>query len=263
MAENSLDNSLLDKVRVDLGLSEEWKQVRQDISVSVRKTLERQRQSQLSPEEYNSLVKKATRQTRKSEAYQKLQTRVASVIEVHYPKGSRKTKADVLETSSYLLKTRPHLTSQLKVFINRPFPQKLRQSAWNAFLQNELIKKEFMLMYEGKEPQDFRNKDPELAKTCDRLLHSRRFPELNKFPNMSFECYAVLRFWKTKVKRELVNPDFLICLPFLYLYKEELSSKTINWSIVGTVAEMYVSFMEIMPLNMRSILHEPEVRTMI
>lgn len=257
--------SLVEKVRSEVGLTDEWKELQYCISTDVRKALERKESIG-----HDVLVKNITASLKSKVVYHNLQVKVAGVVEGQLPKGNKRNQDQALEAAILLLQRRPTLKSHLKVFINVPFPLPLRKMAWGVFLQsNEPIKKECMslLQDDGKTKREFEVEDQELFKACTRILQSDKLTEFKKKSNLVLEFYFVLNFWKVKTKNDMTMCDFLICLPFLHLFKDELmtstssDNKTTNWPVVATVAEMYFTFMHMMPLSMRSVLYEKQVKS--
>ena len=248
----------MEEVKNVVGLTEEWRRLRETVSACVNKALEENRIT-----EQTDLLNEITRSVSSKVVYHDLQAKVAEIIEECSPRSEKTSQDQALNTVILLLHQRPLLRKHLKVFINVTFPLPLRQSAWRAFLQNELIRKDCLALHSGKTKKEFKIVDQELFKRCTSILQSDRLPELKKGPNLSFEFYFVLNLWKQKTRTDdLTSNDFLICLPFLYLFKDELispSSEIINWPAVATVTEMFFAFMHIRPLSMRNVLYEAKV----
>lgn len=76
----------------------------------------------------------------------------------------------------------------------------------------------------------------------------------------------VILFWSLKAGtgNMITDTDLLVCIPFLYVWREELSrtnsetgiGKGQNWSVVAEIAEQYISFMEMLPLTMHSVISD-------
>ena len=76
---------------------------------------------------------------------------------------------------------------------------------------------------------------------------------------------SIILFWSQKAgtQKMITDTDLLVCIPFLYVWREELSSwsgaesgmgRAQNWTVVAKMAEQYVSFMEMLPLTMHSVI---------
>ena len=255
---------MLEKVKNDIGLSKEWKEFHQRLTDEFDDSTKHKKN--LTTEQRALLVKRVVESVKESEQYKQLEERVPSVVQLHFysnPKTKKlKAKTPIMDRASATIVQRwPRLKSHLKQFINVPLPTNLRKAAWSAFLQDKTIRKYFLTEHEGMRGDDLLNKDPKLTEKCKKYLQREVFIELKKTNAALHTMCAVLKFWQKKSGSEVTDPEILLSIPFTYCYRDELgsSSKTLNTSSVSIVAEMFCSFMQMIPLSMKSALHEPKV----
>ena len=247
------------RVRSDLEKSIELKRFVEHVTFAIREQLD---SSYAGGESLAKLIEEKIQETLSGEevVYTALQDKVAHEVESHFLDSKTPKKDAILHTAAVMLAENPSLRSMLTVFINTPLHIPLRKALWSIILKDQVSKEQFLMINEGME----RNKsllDPELLSRCTSILEGKRLAEFSKHKQLSFEYCAILSFWKDKSKAELTTATCLLCLPFLNLYKDELrqSSKEVNWPIVSVVAEMFTSYMRILPLNMRNVRQNSQV----
>lgn len=254
-------DSVLAKVRNDLCQSHEWKKLCEHATLAVRESLETKSDHLSSTKDADTMTAFIEQTILEAlsgeEVYTTMHHKVADTLDLHF---SERDSTSLLQASVSMLRKNPLLRSQLRVaFLNTPLPIPLRQALWGGLLQDHSIKDDFLLLYEGTPRKNSRLESQLLAR-CTSILEGKCLSEFKKYKRMSFELCAVLSFWKQKIKEELTTANCLLCIPFLYLFKEELcSTKDFNWPVLATVAEMFVSYMKILPLNMRDVHHNPQV----
>ena len=273
--------------------SREWEDLNKELFSQIQhlEYLEgRGRFTTLSNREKLATVGKATKALEKTRAYGELQRKVSNSVEHHFsPVGpypatgpSRSAESlqtprsaagrdtpmrDISEACGHLLLEWPHLKCHLKNCFNRPFPPGLRAPAWKAILQQSSIKKEFLAKAAERGFQDLQvtPEDKRIAHRCEVLLSSNPvFHDMADSASILRAMKSVILFWNLKAGtgNMITDTDLLVCIPFLYVWREELSrtsseagiGKGLNWSVVAEIAEQYVSFMEMLPLTMHSVI---------
>ena len=255
---------LLGKARAELALSREWKQFYQHLNELAEESLKSKLDQ--SSKQRVAVVKKLAKSVKDSDQYKQLQMKVPEVVQHHFSSSKSKKTKSKNETLDYasagILVKWPQLRSQLKQFLLIPLPPQLRKVTWNAFLNDEVVRNEFLVTHQDIQPNKLLKNDPKLTERCRKVLQIGVFSELKKKENVLHAMCAVLKFWGKRSKEEITDSKIYLCIPFVYCYRDDLASlsETVNWSTLSKVAEMYISFIEMIPLSMKSVLHEPEVR---
>ena len=247
------------EVRCDLEKSVELKRFVEHIALAIREQLD---SSNATGGSLTTLIEEKIQETLAGGelVYTALQDKVAHEVKSHFLDGKTSKKDAILYTAADMLVENPSLRSMLTVFINTPLHVPLRKALWSIILKDQVSREQFLMINKGME----RNKslfEPELLSRCTSILEGKCLAEFSKHKQLSYEYCAILSFWKDKSKAELTTATCLLCLPFLNLYKDELrqSSKEVNWPIVAAVAEMFTSYMRILPLNMRNVRQSSQV----
>ena len=269
MASSAADQSL-EKVRNEIALTREWASLHQTIGEESERALKSDHR--LSTDQKALILKKVIETVKdKDESYQKLEEKVPVIVQQHFfsnPKTKKaKPKTQLIDQASAgIIQQWPQFRSHLKIFINLPLPVHLRKAAWNAFLINAKVRQDFLAAHEGMKPDDLLKKNPKLSDMCKKFLQAGSLNELRKMDFTLHTMCAVVKFWEIRTSNEATKPEILLCIPFIYCCSHELksisrqSSDCLDWTVPSEVAEMYCAFMEMMPLNMKTILHNPKVR---
>lgn len=245
-----------EKVKNNLEESLEFKRFCEKISYIVREDLDSTGNESLA-----TLVEERIRQalSLNEVVYTSLQEKVTHSIDLHFSSAKKDKKDVVLRALAGMLLENPSLGKMLTVFINTSLPLPLRKALWGVILRDQVSRDHFLIAYEGEDRRMLL--DPELLARCTSILEGKPMAEFSRYKQLAFEYCAILNFWKDKSKAELTTTNCLLCLPFLYLFKDELrsSSKEVNWEVVAIAAEMFTSYMRILPLNMRNIRQNSQV----
>ena len=277
----------LQRAREEVVFSTEWEELNRELLTQLQHLEYLQGEGQL--KNYSSLsnqekieaVGKAARALEKTKAFDRFQAKVFHSIDHHFssvsprvvgPAGAVATHAtsqtdipvdDMVKACTQLLQDWPHLKHHLKKCLNHPLLPQLRTVAWKLILQNPSVRKHFL----GKVHVtahgglfELTPEDRRVAHRCEALLNSSPI-----FADMA-DSIGILRamrnavlYWKLRSDRSIVSDrDLLLCIPFLYVRREELSQQREgigqdNWSMIAEIVEQYVSFMEMLPLAMHSV----------
>ena len=234
-------------------------------------------------------VGKATRALEKTRAYDELQLKVSKSLDRHFsPVGSQPTTGlfglsaenvsptrgkaaptrNISEACCHLLLEWPHLECHLRNCLNHPLPPNLRAVAWEVILRHPSVRKEFLDSAASKGFQEVHvtAEEKRIAHRCEILLNSNPvFHEMAESASIERAMKSIILFWSQKAgtQKMIMDTDLLVCVPFLYVWREELSSwsgaeagvgQGQNWTVVAKIAEQYVSFMEMLPLTMHSVI---------
>ena len=267
---------LLDKVRSEIALSREWKELHKKMSDELDKATKVDHT--MSNEHRMTIVKKVSETVKELDEYKELEGKMPRIIHQHFFSNPETKKAKpktqlVDQTSARIIQQWAPFRTHLKTFINIPLPVHLRRAAWNAFLKDKKVKKEFLNFYEGMKLDVLLKKNQKLAEKCKKYLQTSSLSELKKIDTTVYTLCAVMTFWEKRTGTEATKSDILLCFPFIYCCRVELGSGIVRdgsgagpgliWTAISEVAEMYCAFMAMMPLNMKNVLHDPKVNYML
>ncbi len=268
----SSSEELLDKVRSEIALTREWKQIHQEVHDELKKSMKSD-DSVNTNERRVALVKKASETAKEMAEYKQLEEKVAGMMHQHFFRNPKTKKAKLKtqladEASARIIQQWPLYRTHLKEFINIPLPVHLRKVAWSIYLKDKKVKKEFLAFYDGMKPDILLKKNQRLAEKCSRFLQGSSLSELKKVHATPYILCAVVSFWGKRTgmeATEITESNILLCFPFIYCCRLELGTvdgdKQLNWTVASEVAEMYCAFMAMMPLNMKNVLHDPKVHS--
>ena len=270
----SAGEATLDKLKRDIALSKEWKELHQAVTDELDRSLKTEHKLPLTIKEKSMLFKKVAETVRESEegSYQQLEEKVLRLLQQHFFSNSKikksKPKTQLIDqTSALLIQQCPQFRAYLKSFINMPLPMHLRKAAWNAFLKNTRVKKDFLDAHNGKKLDNLVKDNLEFVSKCKKYFQSSALIELKGNNNAIHTMCVVIKFWEKRADRKATDSEMLLCVPFIYCCRSEIASVTheqqTNWRVISEVAEMYCAFMEMMPLNMKDVLHDPKVKTYV
>lgn len=267
----------LEAVREQLKQSDEWQCIVQKLNEEVKQTATRTGHKDLpdfSGEDKIFLTKKAARAVQKTDRYAALQRKSFSIVEQNFPRASHgitnnsasgDQQENLVRVCSTLLKRRPDLRQHLRRSINLPLPCRLRCAAWSAFLHDPLIREDVHLGL-----QELGKRQASLVQQCDAVLQSRPLlAQLSSIPLFTQSMAMLLKLWQRRthssVPDSITTNTVLLTVPFLYINKDSLTSsgtsspatasrdgKELNLNVLSSIAEMFIYFMEMLPLTMRS-----------
>ena len=265
-------SATLDKLKSEIALSKEWKELHQAVTDELDRLLKAERKVPSTIEEKAMLFKKVVETVRESEegSYQRLEEKVPRLLQQNFFSNSKMKKSKpktqlIDQTSALLIQQCPQFRVHLQSFINMPLPMHLRKAAWNAFLKNTRAKKDFLDAHNGKKLDDLVKDNLEFISKCKKYFQSSALIELKRKDNALHTMCVVVKFWEKRADCKATESEMLLCVPFIYCCRSEIASVTrgqqTDWTVISEVAEMYCAFMEMMPLNMKDVLHDPKVET--
>ena len=239
----------------------------------------------LSTEQKLSVVAKAVTEIGNTSAYSKLQAKVTSAVDNHFsalvfqpppasssdslqPTASGSTEETIspqggehgtassnhhlVEACTKLLLESPHLKHSLKSALNHSLPPRLRLTAWTLLLQHPLVENDFLIGAKGLQPQN--SEEKKIPQRCEALLGSNlAFRELAKSKRALLAVQSVTLYWSQRTSDHVTDAELLLCVPFVYVWKEELEGHVggdDNRPLFAKIAGQYVSFMEMLPPSM-------------
>ncbi len=270
----------LQKAREEVILSREWEEVNRALLTQFQHLEYLQGGGRLrdfvsfSHRDKLAALAKATQALEKTREFSEFRLKVFHSIDRHFSHGSAPEEPDpgvtpnhqtdipdadnVIEACTQLLHQWPQLTHKLKKCINHPLPPKLRVTAWGLLLQNPTVRQHFIakVMVQGGLPE-LTAEDHRLSHRCEALLRSNSlFREIADSAAILQAMKSTVLYWKLKSEGNTVSDkELLLCIPFLYVRREELSltrasGEQVFWGVVAEVVEEYITFMEMLPLSM-------------
>ena len=283
----------LHRAREEVVHSPEWENLNRELLSQIQR-LERLEGGEPSVafsnrEKLAAQVGKATRALEKTRVYDELQLKVSKSLDRHFSpvdsqpavglfglsaenvKSTREKDApmrNISEACCHLLLEWPHLECHLRNCLNHPLPPNLRTVAWEVILRHPSVRKEFLdsAAAKGFQEVNVTAEEKRVAHRCEILLNSNPvFHEMAASAPTVRAMKSIILFWSQKAgtQKMITDTDLLVCIPFLYVWREELSSwsgaesgmgRAQNWTVVAKMAEQYVSFMEMLPLTMHSVI---------
>lgn len=229
--------------------------------------------SSLSTREKLAAVDKAVKELGSTQVYAKLQTEITTAVDKHFSPlaflpphpqhaptlrvtTSSSVQRPLAEACSTLLQESPHLKHSLKNALNHPLPPKLRLSAWKLLLQYPSVQKDFLLT--GKQMQPANAEEREIAQRCESTLNSNlALKHIAESDTALLAMQSVMLYWKRRTSSNVVDSDFLLCVPFIHVWKKELDGyveegKGEGRVLFAEIAGEYVNFMEMLPPSIGS-----------
>lgn len=283
----------LHRAREEVVHSPEWENLNRELLSQIQR-LERLEGGDPSAafsnrEKLAAQVGKATMALEKTRVYDELQLKVSKSLDRHFSpvesqpavglfglsaenvKSTREKDAptrNISEACRHLLLEWPHLECHLRNCLNHPLPPNLRTVAWEVILRHPSVRKEFLdsAAAKGFQEVNVTAEEKRIAHRCEILLNSNPvFHEMAASAPTVRAMKSIILFWSQKAgtQKMITDTDLLVCIPFLYVWREELSSwsgaesgmgRAQNWTVVAKMAEQYVSFMEMLPLTMHSVI---------
>lgn len=291
----------LHRAREEVVQSPEWENLNRELLSQIQR-LERLEGGDPSAafssrEKLAAQVGKATTALEKTRVYDELQLKVSKSLDRHFSpvdsqpavgvfglsaenvKSTRERKdapmRNISEACCHLLLEWPHLECHLRNCLNHPLPPNLRTVAWEVILRHPSVRKEFLdsAAAKGFQEVNITAEEKRIAHRCEVLLNSNPiFHEMAASAPTVRAMKSIILFWSQKAgtQKMITETDLLVCIPFLYVWREELSNwseelsswsgaeggmeRAQNWTVVAKMAEQYVSFMEMLPLTMHSVI---------
>ena len=285
--------SSIQQARKTLICSREWEDVNRELLLQLQHL---QGQGEDSLRSFSSLsdVEKvravgiATTALEKTYAFSKLQSKVSATVDDHFslvrtqpaapgPVGSAdhdgldSTAADpptsnlhmqtISRACNHLLLEWPYLVHHLKKCFNHPIPPDLRATAWRLLLQHPTVKSDFMVVADSQDgyvattPEETR-----ISHRCETLLTNPIYDMANSVAVLR-AMRNIMLYWSRRSGSMVSDTDLLVCIPFLYVRREELSkqfgeAQGGGLSTVAEIATQYVRFMKMIPLTSHSVVME-------
>lgn len=277
----------LQRARKEVLESKEWEELNRELGSRVNQLEYLQGRGKLrtfatlSDQKKLVAIGKATRELEKTRAFSDLRAKVAASVDHHFisvnTQPAALNSADSLEgpsslpvsdtsmeivskACSHLLLEWPHLTHHLKESFNHPLPPELRAMAWKIILHSPAVRKDFLTKATSQEGfPEVTPDEKRIARRCEVLLHSNpAFHEIADSTSILRAMKSIILYWNHKSRNTISDTELLLCLPFLYVGRAELSrmGASDNWNLIAEFAEQYITFMEILPLTMHSIVED-------
>lgn len=283
----------LQKAREDVVQSRAWTKLQREFLSRLHRLEDAAGDGQLrtfnsfSTEEKLSAVAKAVAEIRNTSAYSKLQAKVTSTVDNHFSalvfqpppspssdslqpatsgsteettsrqggeRGAASSNHHLDEACTKLLLESPHLKLSLKSALNHSLPPRLRLTAWTLLLQHPSVENDFLISAKGMQPRN--SEERRLPQRCQDLLDSNlAFRELAKSKSVLLAMQSVVLYWNQRTSGPVSDAELLLCVPFVYVWKEELEGhvgEDDNRPLFAKIAGQYVSFMEMLPPSMHS-----------
>ena len=289
-----MDSSSLSRSREEVVYSREWEELNRELASQLQHLEYLQGGGQqfrsftsLSDREKLAAVGKVTRALEKTRAFNDLQVKVTATLDRHFssisqqPAVGASSSAEGLQSPdpagsiadvsilrvskacSYLLAEWPHLKRHLKRCFNHPLPSQLRAIAWKLLLPYPAVQKDFLTkaLSQGGFPE-LSSEEKRVARRCEVLLSSDpAFHEMADSVAVLKAMKSITLYWSARSGSVVPDTALILCIPFLYVRREELSQwrsegsgrTDNNWALVAEIAEPFVSFMEMLPLTMHSV----------
>ena len=263
----------LEKVRGDVTKSREWSDLKRMLEAQLNELHLQKPFIRLTDQEKLAAVTKATKQLQKTESLDDARAVVSRGLNKEFspfdaskqgqPADHEQSEAPdlVAMACTHLLEENAHLKHYLKKFFNYPIPQKLRPVAWKVLLQHPAATNDFAVYRESS--HDYRELSAEqkrITHTCESLLVSNPiYHELADSLSVLKAMKSVMLYWHHKEGNTRVpDTDILVCVPFLYAWRNKLQQHQLhadqsNWEVISEISQQYVSFMEMLPLTMHSV----------
>lgn len=249
--------TVLERIRTKIASTEDWQALHHSLELEVEKNCKDRDTSSKQVD----LQRSSVGSIKESKEYKRVKDALRK--ELHSQLSKAKTsdqRHDLLSmydlVSGDIVDRRPELRAQLiRQCINHPLPLRLRQAAWHAVLSDEQEKQEFLMRYKGQNPVDFLKSWPALADKCKSILNSNPvFAELQTAEVLLVTFCYILDYWRHKCsEHDVSDSEILLLIPFVYITRRDLLRPPLNWPRLATIAEMYVCFMETLPLVMRTM----------
>ena len=266
----------LQGAREEVILSREWEELNRELFSQLQHLEylqgggELRSFANLTHQERLDAIAKATRSLEKTKAFGDFQGKVSDSVDHHFstrPAAASSSAVtthitpaeNVAKACSYLLQEWPHLTQQLKRCLNHPLPADLRVTAWKLLLQNPAARKNFLTKVTAQGGLlELTPEEKRIANRCQVLLNSTPlFHEMADSIGILRTMKTTMLYWNLRSGSMVSDTELLVCIPFLYVRREELSCQSgENWSLVAEIVEQYVSFMETLPLTMHSMMED-------
>ena len=168
----------------------------------------------------------------------------------------RMLPSSAARTCSDLLLEHSHLKHYLKKCFNHPLPAELRAAAWKVLLQHKPLRagKEYLEKLSLASFEDKMREDMEVVSQCEVILGSSRFlSSVAKSSTIVDALKDIMVLWSHCKSARLSDTDFLLCLPFLYVWESrlvrvsEMESTDKVKDVLRPVAEIFIHFMDILP----------------
>ena len=279
----------LRKVRDEVTESRAWSKLQRELLTQIRHVEYQAGDAQLrtfnslSTHEKLAAVDRAVKAVGGTPEHTKLQTKIAAAVDHHFsslvyhpsqstqqapssgsvaiPSRARhgqfersqvspSSTCPLAEACSRLLQDSPHLKHSLKVALNHPLPSPLRLSAWKLLLHYPTVQKDFLVTGQKMQPRN--GAEREIPQRCQSILSSNVevFRDLADSSTALLAMKAVMLYWKQRTNGHLLDSEFMLCLPFIYVWRQELKGDM--WPIFSEIAGAYVRFMEMLPPSIGS-----------
>ena len=181
------------------------------------------------------------------------------------PSSSELPVKKVSRACSHLLLEGPYLVHHLKKCFNRPFPPGLRAVAWRVLLQHvqPTVKNDFLATidhqvgYVATTPEETR-----ISHRCSETLSSNPvYRDVANSPAVLRAMTNIMLYWSRRSGSTVSDAELAVCIPFLYVRREELSeqfgkAQDDGLSTISEIATQCVRFMKMLPLTMHSVATE-------
>ena len=274
----------LQQTKSEILASKEWKRVVQDLCIFFAHRTEGgqvENYERLSQQEKYELMRKAARQLQRTSAFRDLQSKVAAVTTqtlVSIPsfaflntgnlqhhndapfnpaehfQSDQLASVNAANACAHLLQEHCHLKHYLKKCFNHPLPAELRITAWKTLLQHpEHSVRRRNQHFNSFQAESKENK--EITERCEVILSSSRF--LTRSPIILKALKSVMAFCSHYKESRPSDTEFLLCIPFLFVWQNSLERENKADAVSGSIdkmkqslsdiADTYLSFMENIP----------------
>lgn len=285
----------LRKVRDEVIESRAWSKLQRELLMQIHHLEYLAGEGQLRT--FNSLttreklaaVERAVKELGDTPAYAKLQTKIGAAVDQHFsslvfnplapPQTTQQATSSssvhvpsragrdgeqqassfnrpLAEACSILLQESPHLKHSLKNALNHPLPSTLRLPAWKLLLQYPAVQKDFMVTAKNMQPRNAEERA--ISERCQSILSSHLvFRDIAEGDTNLLAMQSVMLYWKQRTSVSVLDSEFLLCVPFIHVWREELDrqvgeGKGEGWLLFAEIAGEYVNFMEMLPPSIGS-----------
>ena len=244
--------------------SRAWSQLQRELLAKMRRSQhlagERQLRTldSLSTREKRAALERAVEELGETSAYASLQDEVGIAVDRHFSSHSfqqgaspppRQAAHPLADACSRLLEESPHLKHSLKQALNHPLPSKLRLSAWKLLLCCPTVQNHHLATGKGAHPRN--EAEREVVQRCQSILGSNPvFADIAENSSYLLAMQSVMLYWKQRTSGCVLDSKFLLCIPFIYVWREELEryrGSREKWPLFAEIAGVYVRFMEMLP----------------
>lgn len=259
------------EVKDDISKTNEWNELTRDIYDAVDQHLAQnhiQYFTDLSDAEKTLLLERAARSISGSDGgtvFDNLQSKLSYILDQSVNNQVSKklledapieTKTDlILDTTAEgiitLLRKYPEQKYKLHIFLNQSIPQPLRFLAWQLYLTNSKVRKEFVTKLATDPKSCLSPNDSEISRKSESLLNTGvTYRELRDSKGNTNSVKGILSYYHSNIRNRpsLTEAEYLYSLPFIAVHHPPLPKKdSPTERSMALLVEMYLQFIATMP----------------